>query len=152
MPDEIKRLINILIGFGVAIIVLVCGIVFIGSYEISKINQTIIENNIAINKKIDAIENIDTNELARQVALLIKTPSDGIDGSNGINGTNGKDSLSTTTVIERQTIIEKELPPQNGKDAREYQLARLNDGRLVWKFNNDRDWSLVPTIDVEVDE
>jgi len=150
MPDEIKRLINILIGFGVAIIVLVSGLVMIGSYEIAKINQTIATNNEELNQKIDKLQNVDIEELARQVAILIPTPKDGVNGINGNNGLNGKDSMSTTTVIERQTIIEKELPPVDGKEQPKYLLAQLTDGRLVWKYEFDRSWSLVPTIEVDL--
>jgi len=147
MPDDIKRLINIIIGFGVAIVVLISGIVIIGSYEISKINHSITE----LNNRVESIQGINVEELARQVATLIPAPQDGRDGNNGASGVAGKDSLSTITVVERQTIIEKELPPKDGKDAREYQLARLSDGRLIWKFNTDREWALVPTLDIEVD-
>lgn len=154
MSNEIKRLINILIGFGVAIVMLVSGLIYIGSYELAKVNQ----NFIAINSKIDNIQNqnIDVNALAEQVAVLIPKPKDGTNGTNGVTppcyfevnqcrGADGSDSVSKTTIIER------ELPPQNGKDAPKYQLAQLPTGQLIWKYENDREWSLLPTIELDLE-
>jgi len=150
--NDRDRIINIAIGFGVACLVLICGFAAIGSYEISKIKESILVN--AQNNKIDP------EKLSKQVASLIKIPmpKNGVDGKNGLNGSNGLDSLSTHTITERQTntVIEKELPPKNGENGKDGVDAPLiylgisSNGKLLWKYENDRDWLLVPTIEVNV--
>jgi len=150
MPEELRRLINIIIAFGIALIIVISALVFIGSYEISKINQNIATSYKELNERIESIEKIDYNKLAEQVVKLIPVPKDGIDGYNGVNGTNGKDSVSTTTIIERQTVIEKEVPPRNGDDGKTPVFGQLPDGRIVWKYLTDRDWLLMPIVEVNL--
>lgn len=153
MNNDRDRLVKIAAAFAIAFLVSLIALVSVGSYEIAKINQSIAE--LAAKKPTE----IDYKRISQQVASLIElpTPENGKDGANGRNGRNGKDgldSVSTNTVIERQTntIVEKELPPQDGKNGSDGQpivIAIDASGKLYWKYADDREWMAVPIIEAQ---
>lgn len=154
MKDEKdkSRAVKIGVFFGVLALLFLSGLVVLGSVEIAKINENV--RNIALQNKALAskLEDISKKAVSKEDVQLLK-PRDGIDGKDGKNGQDGKDSVSTHTITNRETIIEKELPPKDGEDGldgKQIVLGRTDDGILLWKYQNDRNWLYIPIIDLSI--
>lgn len=96
-------------------------------------------------------------EQVRQQLLAQPLPQpgqQGIQGIDGKDGRDGKDSISTSTIVEKQTSVkeviakpekgEKGDPGVNGKDARQVILSTDPiSGDIIWKYEGDTLWNLL---------
>lgn len=83
-------------------------------------------------------------EVSRQIATIQATvPKDGKDGKNG------KDSLSTHTIVEKETVVEKQIPV-HGKNGRDGQtpLVAFDEGLKRWlvRYDETEEWTLAPVL------
>lgn len=154
MEDELKRYIAWLKRFGVisgiVILVLVLGIVSWGSILIAQVSKqsTDNQNRIAeIGKVIAEYKPVNAQDLAKEVAIIIGKPKDGAQGPQGENGT---DSISTHT--EKETIVYQSKPGIDGTNGKTPQLGQLPSGKIVWKYNDDRQWQEIPVVNVLTDK
>lgn len=101
---------------------------------------------------------LDVNTLSKQLASLINIPvaKDGENGSNGKNGENGtdgrdgKDSVSTNTIVEKETTVIQPVPGQDGRNGLTPILGVSLDNVLLYKYENDRFWRPIPKINITV--
>lgn len=147
-----SRLVKIGVGLGLMALIFLTGLTVLGSIEIGRTHEIIANQNKKLELLSSELGNISrkTITISDIQSLNLKNGDDGKDGRDGINGKNGSDSQSTTTIIEKQTIIEKELPPQNGTDGKEVELGMSKDGIHLWKYVDDRIWQIIPIVDLTV--
>lgn len=155
-----RRVATIAVAFAIFSLILLASVIALGSYEISKIKESvtgIAKNNAALSSKID---NIAENTLTIEdiTNILPENGKDGLDGTDGINGSNGKDgrngkdSISTHTIEKETKVIEKiiEEPTNEEPPAREIQLGISLDGKHLWKYKNNRDWQTLPIVNITI--
>ena len=154
---KIKNLLRAFVASILVFVVLLSAVVFAGSYQLGIQDKRNQDNYTQIVKELTSLKSqiVTEDELAAVIAR-IPTPKDGVNGTNGANGTNGKDSLSTHTVTKENTVIEREVTiiketPQDGKNGENPSIALTADGRWLYKYSTDREWNLVPIINLEVD-
>lgn len=156
MKDNSKR-------FKIAIVCILLGILFACCFAIATISQRIatIEESVKIaNDNAVLNKPLKKQELEEIIStqLLQFKPEDGKngkDGENGVNGKDGTDSISTNTVIQKETLIEKQLPPEkgeNGIDGRTLQIGKSLDGVIVYKYDTERVWVKLPIVNITVGE
>lgn len=152
--NESKRLIAFAATLAVILSAVLAAGIFWASIEIGGIKRSIAEANQKT-EEISNIGRIDQDKFTKEVASLVRLPAP-IEGKPGKNGTDGKDSLSTNTVIEKQTIIKEQLPPEkgekgdSGEPAREIDFGISRNGHPIWKWSTDREWRLFQAVEVDL--
>lgn len=166
--NNLDRIVKIAVALGLAALILMMVVVTYLSFEISNIKKSIdqfkteisssqIENVDKINSKIAGL----SNNIKK---ISFQKSKDGKDGENGdrgekgdsVKGEDGVDSKSTHT-IERVVIKESESkrhnndkPEQELEKPRQKEYAQNAIGLLFWKYEDDREWIRVPTIDLDL--
>lgn len=155
--SEYKRLIRFVVVLAVILSVVLTGAIFWASFEISNIKHSISERRAEVTE----INKADMAKLSTEISKLIVIPApikgdkgeDAAPAKDGRDGKDGKDSISTHTVVEKNTIVEKTEPAKNGvdgKDGKTIQLGMSKNGNPIWKYEQDREWQLFEVVEVDL--
>lgn len=152
--SEYKRLIRFVVVLAVILSVVLAGAIFWASFEISNIKHSISERRADVTE----LNKGDMAKLSTEISKLIVIPAPikgdkGEDGTPAKNGRDGKDSISTHTIVEKTTVVEKTEPAKNGvdgKDGKTIQLGMSKNGHPIWKYEQDREWQAFDVVEVDL--